>query len=93
MYKRRIKFLKVDLYKSDAVKFKIVGDNLLLPMSCLQGVGENAAKSIQMERENGEFLSIEDLRHRTKVTKTVIETLKIHGCLNSLPETNQLSLF
>ena len=48
---------------------------LLPPMIALQGVGENAAINIQKERENGEFISKEELRKRTKISKTVIETL------------------
>lgn len=93
MYKRNIKFLRVDLYKSDAVKFLIEEDGIRLPINSLQGVGINAAKSISDARENGEFISKEDLRLRARVSKTVIETLDNHHCLNGLPESNQLSLF
>lgn len=93
MYCREIELLPVDLYKSDADKFCIVDGKLLPPLKSLQGVGQNAARSIASEREKGEFLSIEDLRQRTKITKTVIETLINHGCIKELPTTNQLSLF
>ncbi|ENK1241954.1 PolC-type DNA polymerase III [Clostridium botulinum] len=93
MYKRGIKFLKVDLYKSNATKFLIEGENIRPPLSALQGVGKNAAKSIEEVRVQGEFISKEDLRLRTKVTKTVIETLENHGCLRGMQETNQISLF
>lgn len=93
MYKRNIKFLRVDLYKSHAVKFLIEDDGIRLPISSLQGVGATAAKSIVEARENGEFISKEDLRIRSRVSKTVIETLDNHHCLNGLPESNQLSLF
>ncbi len=93
MYKRGIKFLKVDLYKSNATKFLIEGDSIRPPLSALQGVGKNAAKSIEEARSEGEFISKEDLRLRTKVTKTVIETLGNHGCLRGMQETNQISLF
>ena len=93
MYKRGLKFLKVDIYKSEATKFKIEEDGIRPPINALQGVGENAAKSIVECRENGEFISKEDLRIRAKVSKTVIETLSIHGCLNGMQESNQLSLF
>lgn len=93
MYSRGIGLLEVDLYKSDPDKF-IIADNVLLPpLKSLQGLGQNAARSIALERERGEFLSIEDLRQRTKVTKTVIETLINHGCIAELPSTNQLSFF
>ena len=93
MYCRGIELLPVDLYKSDADKFIIKEDKLLPPLKSLQGVGQNAARSIQTAREEGKFISIEDLRERTKVTKTVIETLKVHGCLEGMSESNQLSLF
>ncbi|MBK5240912.1 PolC-type DNA polymerase III [Clostridium sp.] len=93
MYKRGIKLLNVDLYKSEAVKFIIEGDSIRPPLSSLEGVGENAAKSIVLLRNQGEFISKEDLRIRSKVSKTVIEALDNHGCLKGLPETNQLSFF
>ena len=93
MYKRGFEMLKVDLYESDATKFQIVGNALSPPLSSLQGVGVNAAKAIFEARKDGEFISKEDLRIRSKVSKTVIETLSVHGCLKGMSETNQLSLF
>ncbi|TDT61571.1 PolC-type DNA polymerase III [Fonticella tunisiensis] len=93
MYMRGLKFRPVDLYESEAVKFKITDSGILPPFKALQGVGESAAKSIVAAREEGVFLSKEDLRLRSKVSKTVIEILENHGCLKGLPETNQLSLF
>lgn len=93
MYCRGIKIRKVDLYESDAGKFKVVDDALLPPLVALQGVGINAAKNIAEEAKKGEFLSMEDMRTRAKATKTVIEALREHGCLGNMPETNQLSLF
>ena len=94
MYKRGLKFNKVDIYTSNATKFKIEEDGSIRPpMNALQGVGDNAAKAIVEARKDGEFISKEDLRIRTKVSKTVIETLTNHGCIDGLQETNQLSLF
>lgn len=93
LYARGLKFKKVDLYISEATKFTIEEDGIRPPISALQGVGENAAKSIVEARKNGEFISKEDLRLRSKVSKTVIETLSNHGCLEGMSETNQLSLF
>ena len=93
MNKRGFKFLKVDLYESDAVKFKIENGAIRPPINSLQGVGDNAAKSIVEAKKDGEFISKEDLRIRAKISKTVIETLTIHGCLEGLGETNQISLF
>ncbi|MCK9267305.1 MAG: PolC-type DNA polymerase III [Alkaliphilus sp.] len=93
MYCRGIEILPVDLYNSDADKFMIVDGKLLPPLRGLQGVGQNAVKSIVEARQQGEFISLEDLRNRTKITKTAIEILITHGCIKDLPETNQLSLF
>lgn len=90
---RGIKFLKADLYKSNASKFLIEEEGIRIPLSAIQGVGENAAKNIVEAREEGEFISKEDLNKRGKATKTVIENLENHGCLRGLPESNQLSLF
>ena len=93
LYARGLKFKKVDLYISEATKFTIEEDGIRPPISALQGVGDNAAKSIVEARKSGEFISKEDLRIRAKVSKTVIETLSNHGCLEGMSETNQLSLF
>ncbi len=93
MYKRGLKFTKVDLYKSDDRKFLLTEDGILPPLMALQGVGANAAASIKLERENGEFISIEDIIKRAKVSKTVIEVLEKHGSLKNLDKTNQISIF
>ena len=93
LYKRGFKLLKVDIYKSHATKFIIEKDGIRPPMNALEGVGTNAAKSIMEARKDGEFISKEDIRMRSKASKTVIEALSNHGCLDGLSETNQLSLF
>ncbi len=93
MYCRGYNFNKVDIYKSDSDKFIIEEDGLLPPLKSLQGVGENAAKSIVKARKSGKFLSIEDIVTRSKATKTVIEALQEHGCLEGMSEKNQLSIF
>lgn len=94
MYARGIKIAPVDIYKSSATEFEVIGPGLLRPpMTALQGVGENAAVHIVEERENGEFISKEDFRKRTKISRTVVETLDKHGSLGSMSDKNQLSLF
>ncbi len=92
-YSRGFKIHKVDLYESDSDVFIIKEDGLLPPLRALEGVGENAARAIVNIRDKSEIISKEDLRKRAKVTKTVIESLDKHGCLEGLSETNQLSLF
>lgn len=93
MYGRGYKFQKVDLYKSDSDKFIIGEKGILPPLKSLEGVGENAAKNIVRERDIHKFISVEDLVSRAKVSKTVIEALREHGCFYDLPESNQISLF
>ncbi|MHC0037166.1 PolC-type DNA polymerase III [Pseudoneobacillus sp. C159] len=93
MNERGYSFKKVDLYKSSADQFIIEGDSLIPPFNSIPGLGTNAAYNIVKAREEGEFLSKEDLQQRGKVSKTILEYLDNHGCLESLPEQNQLSLF
>lgn len=93
MYERGISFLPVDLYKSHAYKFQKVDGCILPPLNSFAGVGTAAAENIMNAREDGEFLSREDLKARAKVNKKVIETLAEQGCLNGLRESSQMSLF
>jgi len=93
MYLRNISFLPIDLYKSHPTKFLIADGSIRPPLNTLQGIGANAALSIGQARLEGEFISLEDLRERTKITKTAIEILRKHGALDGIPETSQLSLF
>lgn len=93
MNERGYSFKKVDLYKSSANEFTIEGNSLIPPFNSIPGLGTNAAFNIVKAREEGEFLSKEDLQQRGKVSKTILEYLENHGCLEALPEQNQLSLF
>ncbi|WP_243386898.1 PolC-type DNA polymerase III [Bacillus kexueae] len=93
MCERGFSFQKVDLYRSSAAEFLIDGDTLIPPFNSIPGLGTNAALNIVKAREEGEFLSKEDLRERSRISKTILEYLDNHGCLTSLPEQNQLSLF
>ncbi|MBU8906976.1 PolC-type DNA polymerase III [Desertibacillus haloalkaliphilus] len=93
MCERNLSFQKVDLYRSHATEFIVDGDTLIPPFNALTGVGTNAAINIVKARGEQEFLSKEDLQQRSKITKTVLEHLDDHGCLEGLPDSNQLSLF
>ncbi|WP_433957760.1 PolC-type DNA polymerase III [Cytobacillus horneckiae] len=93
MNERGYTFKKVDLYQSSASEFIIDGNSLIPPFNSIPGLGTNAAFNIVKAREEGEFLSKEDLQQRGKVSKTIIEYLDNHGCLEALPDQNQLSLF
>ncbi|MFS0782263.1 PolC-type DNA polymerase III [Bacillus sp. 1P06AnD] len=93
MCERGYSFQKVDLYKSQASEFLIEGDSLIPPFNSIPGLGTNAAINIVNARKDGEFLSKEDLQKRGKVSKTILEYLEKQGCLDALPDQNQLSLF
>ena len=93
MMARKIEFLPVDIYKSEAKMFKVEDGKIRLPFSSLPGVGGAAADSLAETGKHTEYLSIEDMQIKTKVTKAVIETLKYVGVLKDLPESSQMSLF
>ena len=93
MCERGFSFKNIDLYKSQATEFVIDGNSLIPPFNAIPGLGTNVALSIVRAREEGEFLSKEDLQQRGKVSKTLLEYLESRGVLDSLPEQNQLSLF
>ena len=97
-YARGFEFLKIDLYQSDAIKFQVVEGKLLPPFSVIEGMGGIAAEALAVaahaETERGEkFLSKDDIRHKAKVSQTVLDTMDELGLLGGLPESNQLSIF
>ena len=91
---RGIELLGVDLYKSSAKRFVVEDGKIRLPFSSLKGVGEAAAVSLEdAKNSGGEYISIDDLQDRAKVSSAVIDTLKEVGALRGLPESSQTSLF
>ena len=93
MYERGFDFLPIDLYKSDSTKF-IVEDNALRPpLNSIPGFGTVAAEGVVKARENGKFMSIDDLKIRAKIGNSVIDILKKYGCLDGMSQSNQMSLF
>jgi DNA polymerase-3 subunit alpha (Gram-positive type) len=90
---RGIRFLPVSLEKSDATAYLPEDGKIRMPFMSLSGLGETAAQNIVNARKDGEFFSIEDLRHRASLTKAVIEILQRNNVLDGLSETNQFSFF
>ncbi len=90
---RGIRFLPIDIEKSDAYKFVPENGAIRMPFSALPGLGENAAINIIAAREEERFFSVEDLRIRAKLTKSVIEILRKNHVLDNLNETDQLTFF
>ncbi|ODJ53067.1 PolC-type DNA polymerase III [Brochothrix thermosphacta] len=93
MVARGYKFQKVDLYKSKAAEFIIEGDSLIPPFDSIPGLGTNVAKQLEAARADGIFLSKEDVKQRSKVSQSIIDYMTDMGCLEGLPDENQLSLF
>ncbi len=94
MMARGIQLLPVDLYKSDAVRFLVEDGKIRLPFSSLGGVGEAAALGLQEARSSGgDYISIDDLQARAKVSSAVVDVLRSVGALSDLPESSQITLF
>ena len=93
MLARGIEVLPVDLYQSDAKKFLVEDGKIRLPFLSLGGVGEAAANSLAEAKKSGTYLSAEDLQARSKVSKSVIETLANAGVLDGLPKSSQMTFF
>ncbi len=93
MYARGFEFLKVDIYRAEAHKFQIIDGKLMPALSTIDGLGDKAADQLVEAAAQGPFLSRDDLRQRSKLSKTVIDLMGDLGLLEGLPESNQLSLF
>ena len=93
---RGFSFAPIDLYESDAIKFRITDNGQLRPpFVSISGLGDSAAQDLANCRKNGEkFISMEELgRACPKVSQTHLETLKRLGALGEMPETSQINLF
>lgn len=93
MYERGIKFLPIDLYISKAEYFIMEEDGIRPPLTSIPGLGPIDAENIVKARENGEFMSIDELQIRAKIGKVAVETLKNAGVLDGMSQSNQISLF
>ena len=90
---RGIELLPVDIYLSEGRKFKIEDGKIRIPLIGISGLGGAVIENILKEREETKFISVEDLKRRTKMSQTVANKLKSIGAFSSLSETNQISLF
>ena len=90
---RGVAFLPVSFEKSDAFAFLPENGKIRLPFSSLNGLGESAAQSIARVRDEGDVLSVEELRIRAQISKAVIDVLQNNGALDGLSATNQITLF
>ncbi len=93
MYARGVEFLPVNIFKSHATKFLPEDGKVRLPFTSLSGLGINAAEKIQAAISSGRVTTIEELSVEPGVGRSVIEMLRVNGCLEGLPESNQYTLF
>lgn len=93
MNERGINFLPIDLYKSHATKFLVEEEGIRPPLNSIPGLGTVAAEGIDNAKQDGKFMSIDDMKIRSKIGKSVIELLDRVGCLKGMSQSNQMSLF
>jgi DNA polymerase-3 subunit alpha (Gram-positive type) len=93
MMLRGFGFKRPDLERSDAKRFIIDGNSLIIPFNKIHGIGDNVAVAIVEKRKEKPYTSVEDLMSRARVTKAQVEVLKRLGVLTKLPETDQAMLF
>ncbi|MBE6724744.1 MAG: PolC-type DNA polymerase III [Ruminococcaceae bacterium] len=92
-FERGYDFLPVDINKSHATKFLPENGKIRLPFTSLPGLGGAAAESIMNAMRSGTILSVEDLRVKAKVSKSILELLDKTGALRGMSQSNQLSMF
>lgn len=93
MYARGFDFTPIDVYRASADRFQIIDGKLMPSLSSIDGMGDKAAEGVVYAAMDGPFLSREDFRNRSKVSKTICDLMADMGLLGDLPESNQLSLF
>lgn len=93
MYARGFEFEKLDIFRAHSRNFQIIDGKVMPSLSSIDGLGEKAADAIMEAAKDGPFLSKDDFRSRTKVSKTVIDMMSDLGLLGDIPESNQISLF
>ena len=94
MQSRGIKMLPVDLYKSDLIDFLPENGHLRCPFTAINGFGESAAKRfIETRDPENPYLSIEELKNRTRAGNSTLEMLRKQGALNGLSKSNQIDMF
>lgn len=94
MYARGFLFERINIYQAKAMQFIITKDRKIMPsLSSIDGLGEVAAKQIEIAAKQGKFISKDDFMQRAKVGKSTCELMDKFGLLGDIPESNQMSLF
>ena len=85
--------MPIDIFKAQSRLFQVIDGKIMPSLSSIDGLGEKAAAAIVAAAKDGPFLSRDDFRDRTKVSKTVVDLMAQLGLLGELPESNQIRLF
>lgn len=93
MYARDLEFMPIDLYRAQAHRFQIIDNKLMPALDTIEGLGDKAADAVVEAAAEGKFLSKDDFRQRTKVSKTVIDLMDDMELFGDIPNSNQMSLF
>ncbi len=93
MYARGFQFTPIDLNIVKARHFQIIDGKLMPALSAIDGLGEKAADGVVEAVKDGPFLSKDDFRQRSKVSKSVADLMGDLGILGGIPESNQMSIF
>jgi len=93
MHARGFSFIPIDIFRADARAFQMIDGSLMPSLSSIDGLGDKAAVAIMEAAREGPFLSKDDFRERTKVSKTIVDMMDSLHLLGNLPESNQISLF
>jgi len=92
---RGFRFEPINIYESEATRFVIKGDKVLIPpFTAVRGLGETAALDTVEKRRGKEFISVEEFSDCcTKLSKTHIEQLRNLGAFAGMADTSQITLF
>ncbi|MFA5474349.1 MAG: PolC-type DNA polymerase III [Acholeplasmataceae bacterium] len=90
MTRRGFKFLPVDIMKSDAKEFIMEENGLRMPFTAIDGLGDQVAEDIVVKRNERAFTSLDDVRDRTRINKTVFEKMESYGAFKDLNSENHV---
>lgn len=96
MYCRGLSFANISIEKSQATEFIVNPENeleIIPPFTSIDGLGENIANKIVLNREERVYNSIKDFKDRSGINGTTLKKLQNLNCLVNLPEDDQLTIF
>ncbi len=93
MLARGLSFLPIEIGKSEAMAFVPENGKIRLPLCALNGLGESVAEKIVEVVKSGEATTIEEIRVKAQVNKSIMDLLYKNNCFGSIPESDQITLF